>query len=94
MDLRRLGDAVRAGGGAVIKTVGEGVLASFSQVTAAVDTASRSRAGSTAGAVRLRCAACALAFTRGVRCRNRQRPARLFRNHRSRHRRHSVTGQK
>ncbi len=37
--LRRVGDAIRAGGGAVIKTVGEGVLASFSQVTAAVETA-------------------------------------------------------
>ncbi len=37
--LRRVGDAIRAGGGAVIKTVGEGVLASFSHVTAAVETA-------------------------------------------------------
>ena len=37
--LEQLGDAVRAGGGAVVKTLGEGVLASFSQVTAAVETA-------------------------------------------------------
>jgi eukaryotic-like serine/threonine-protein kinase len=37
--LQKVGDAIRAGGGAVIKTIGEGVLASFSQVTAAVETA-------------------------------------------------------
>ena len=36
---RRLGDAIRQGGGAVVKTQGEGVLASFSDVTAAVRTA-------------------------------------------------------
>jgi serine/threonine protein kinase/class 3 adenylate cyclase len=35
----RLGAAVRAGGGAVVKTVGEGMLASFGDVTAAVETA-------------------------------------------------------
>ena len=32
--LKQLGDAIRQGGGAVVKTMGEGVLASFSQVTA------------------------------------------------------------
>ncbi len=37
--LEHLGTAIRKGGGAVIKTVGEAVLASFSQVTAAVETA-------------------------------------------------------
>ncbi len=37
--LQKIGNAIRQGGGAVIKTVGEGVLASFSQVTAAVETA-------------------------------------------------------
>jgi eukaryotic-like serine/threonine-protein kinase len=37
--LQKVGDAIRAGGGAVIKTMGEGVLASFPQVTAAVETA-------------------------------------------------------
>ena len=37
--LQKVGDAIREGGGAVIKTMGEGVLASFSQVTAAVETA-------------------------------------------------------
>ena len=37
--LQRVGDAIREGGGAVVKTIGEGVLASFSQVTAAVETA-------------------------------------------------------
>lgn len=37
--LQQLGKAIRQGGGAVIKTMGEGVLASFSQVTAAVETA-------------------------------------------------------
>ncbi len=36
---RRLGDAIRDGGGAVIKTQGDGVLASFGEVTAAVRTA-------------------------------------------------------
>ena len=36
---QRLGDAIRQGGGAVVKTMGEGVLASFSDVTAAVRTA-------------------------------------------------------
>jgi serine/threonine protein kinase/class 3 adenylate cyclase len=34
--LERLGDGVRAGGGAVVKTLGEGVLASFNDVQAAV----------------------------------------------------------
>ncbi len=37
--LQKVGDAIREGGGAVVKTIGEGVLASFSQVTAAVETA-------------------------------------------------------
>ncbi len=37
--LQKVGDAIRDGGGAVVKTLGEGVLASFSQVTAAVETA-------------------------------------------------------
>ena len=37
--LEHLGTAIRKGGGAVIKTMGEAVLASFSQVTAAVETA-------------------------------------------------------
>ncbi len=37
--LQRLGDAIRTGGGAVVKTMGEGVLASFSDVKAAVRTA-------------------------------------------------------
>ena len=37
--LQRLGDAIRAGGGAVVKTMGEGVLASFNDVEAAVRTA-------------------------------------------------------
>ena len=37
--MQKIGDAIRQGGGAVIKTVGEGLLASFSQVTAAVETA-------------------------------------------------------
>jgi class 3 adenylate cyclase len=36
---RRLGDAIRRGGGAVVKTQGEGLIASFSDVTAAVRTA-------------------------------------------------------
>jgi class 3 adenylate cyclase len=36
---RLLGDAVREGGGAVVKTHGEGLVASFSDVTAAVRTA-------------------------------------------------------
>ena len=36
---RRLGDAIRDGGGAVVKTQGDGVLASFGDVTAAVRTA-------------------------------------------------------
>ena len=36
---RRLGDAIRQGGGAVVKTQGDGVLASFGDVTAAVRTA-------------------------------------------------------
>ena len=36
---RRLGDAIRQGGGAVVKTQGEGLVASFSDVTAAVRTA-------------------------------------------------------
>jgi eukaryotic-like serine/threonine-protein kinase len=36
---QRLGDAIREGGGAVVKTVGEGVLAAFSDVIAAVRTA-------------------------------------------------------
>ena len=36
---RRLGDAIRAGGGAMVKTQGDGVLASFGDVTAAVRTA-------------------------------------------------------
>jgi len=36
---QRLGDAIRRGGGAVVKTMGEGVLAAFSDVTAAVRTA-------------------------------------------------------
>ncbi len=36
---RRLGDAIRQGGGAVVKTQGEGLIASFSDVTAAVRTA-------------------------------------------------------
>ncbi len=37
--LQRLGEAIRAGGGAVVKTMGEGVLASFNDVEAAVRTA-------------------------------------------------------
>ena len=37
--IQRLGDAIRAGGGAVVKTMGEGVLASFNDVAAAVRTA-------------------------------------------------------
>jgi class 3 adenylate cyclase len=37
--LRRSGDAIRRGGGAVVKTQGEGLVASFSDVTAAVRTA-------------------------------------------------------
>ena len=37
--LQIVGDAIREGGGAVVKTIGEGVLASFTQVTAAVETA-------------------------------------------------------
>ena len=37
--LQRLGDAIRQGGGAVVKTMGEGTLAAFSDVTAAVRTA-------------------------------------------------------
>jgi eukaryotic-like serine/threonine-protein kinase len=37
--LKRLGEAIRAGGGAVVKTMGEGVLASFNQVDDAVRTA-------------------------------------------------------
>jgi serine/threonine protein kinase/class 3 adenylate cyclase len=37
--IQRLGEAVRAGGGAVVKTIGEGVLASFDDVVAAVTTA-------------------------------------------------------
>jgi eukaryotic-like serine/threonine-protein kinase len=37
--LRCLGDAIRAGGGAVVKTIGEGVLASFNEVEGAVRTA-------------------------------------------------------
>ena len=36
---QRLGDPIRQGGGAVVKTMGEGLLASFSDVTAAVKTA-------------------------------------------------------
>ena len=36
---QRLGDAIRQGGGAVVKTQGEGMVASFSDVTAAVRTA-------------------------------------------------------
>jgi eukaryotic-like serine/threonine-protein kinase len=36
---RRLGDAIRDGGGAVVKTQGDGVVASFGDVTAAVRTA-------------------------------------------------------
>jgi class 3 adenylate cyclase len=36
---RLLGDAIRQGGGAVVKTQGEGLVASFSDVTAAVRTA-------------------------------------------------------
>jgi serine/threonine protein kinase/class 3 adenylate cyclase len=36
---RRLGDAIRKGGGAVVKTQGEGMIASFGDVTAAVRTA-------------------------------------------------------
>ncbi|HEX3447895.1 MAG TPA: hypothetical protein VHS97_06550, partial [Isosphaeraceae bacterium] len=37
--LQCLGAAIRAGGGAVVKTVGEGVVASFADVTSAVKTA-------------------------------------------------------
>ncbi len=37
--LENLGDAIRRGGGAVVKTMGDGLLASFSDVTAAVRTA-------------------------------------------------------
>jgi class 3 adenylate cyclase len=37
--LQRQGEAIRAGGGAVVKTVGEGVLASFANVEQAVRTA-------------------------------------------------------
>jgi serine/threonine protein kinase len=37
--LQKVGDAIRVGGGAVVKTMGEGVLASFSHMTAAVETA-------------------------------------------------------
>ena len=37
--LQHLGDAIRAGGGAVVKTMGEGVLASFNEVEEAVRTA-------------------------------------------------------
>jgi eukaryotic-like serine/threonine-protein kinase len=37
--LQRLGAAIRAGGGAVVKTMGEGVVASFGDVTKAVRTA-------------------------------------------------------
>ncbi len=37
--LQNVGDAIREGGGAVVKTVGEGLLAAFSHVTAAVETA-------------------------------------------------------
>ncbi len=36
---QRLGDAIRQGGGAVVKTQGEGLVASFNDVTAAVRTA-------------------------------------------------------
>jgi class 3 adenylate cyclase len=36
---RRLGDAIRQGGGAVVKTQGEGLVASFSEVSSAVRTA-------------------------------------------------------
>ncbi len=36
---QRLGTLIRQGGGAVVKTMGEGLLASFSDVTAAVKTA-------------------------------------------------------
>jgi serine/threonine protein kinase/class 3 adenylate cyclase len=37
--LQRLGEGIRAGGGAVVKTMGEGLLASFTDVSAAVRTA-------------------------------------------------------
>jgi eukaryotic-like serine/threonine-protein kinase len=37
--LQHLGEAIRAGGGAVVKTIGEGVLASFDNVEQAVRTA-------------------------------------------------------
>jgi eukaryotic-like serine/threonine-protein kinase len=37
--LQRQGDAIRRGGGSVVKTLGEGVLAAFDEVTAAVKTA-------------------------------------------------------
>jgi class 3 adenylate cyclase len=56
--LQRLGDAIRAGGGAVVKTMGEGVLASFNDVEAAARTAldlvARLATGQTAQPLRLR----------------------------------------
>ncbi len=56
--LLRLGDAIRAGGGAVVKTMGEGVLASFNDVEAAVRTAldlvTRPGTGQAADPLRLR----------------------------------------
>ena len=60
------GNAIRHGGGAVIKTVGEGVLASFSQVTAAVETALSLPARINRGAA-ARHLPCASAFTKGRR---------------------------
>ena len=78
--LQRLGDAIRQGGGAVVKTMGEGVLASFSDVTAAVRTALASAAPARPRARRPLASPAGRRPPRPDAGRHAQRSARLFRD--------------